>query len=72
MPTTQSRRRFLTTTALAGAAASILPPRRAWAAEPVLETTTVRLGRQPVICFGPQYVCEALLRTEGVYRCPLR
>jgi NitT/TauT family transport system substrate-binding protein len=60
---TQSRRRFLTTAALAGAA-GILPP-RASAAEPALETTTVRLGRLPIICFAPQYVCEALLRAEG-------
>jgi NitT/TauT family transport system substrate-binding protein len=60
----QTRRRFLTMTALAGAA-GILPPRLARAAEPALETTTVRLGRQPVICFAPQYVCEALLRAEG-------
>jgi NitT/TauT family transport system substrate-binding protein len=60
----QTRRRFLTTTALAGAA-GILSPRRVWAAEPALETTTVRLGRLPVICFAPQYVCEALLRAEG-------
>src|SRR5712691_1173970 len=64
MAMTQTRRRFLTMTALAGAA-GILPPRRAWAAEPALETTTVRLGRSPVICFAPQYVCEALLRAEG-------
>src|SRR6266446_10383011 len=61
---TQTRRRFLTMAALAGAA-GILPPRRARAAEPALETTTVRLGRLPVICFAPQYVCEALLRAEG-------
>src|SRR6202023_600316 len=40
-------------------------PRGAWAAEPALETTAVRLGKLPVICFAPQYVCEALLRTEG-------
>src|SRR2546421_12134490 len=60
----QTRRRFLTMTALAGAA-GILPPRLARAAEPALETTTVRLGRLPVICFAPQYVCEALLRAEG-------
>jgi NitT/TauT family transport system substrate-binding protein len=60
----QTRRRFLSMTALAGAA-GILPPQRAWAAEPALETTTVRLGRVPVICFAPQYVCEALLRAEG-------
>jgi NitT/TauT family transport system substrate-binding protein len=61
---TQTRRRFLTMTALAGAA-GIRPARRAWAAEPALETTSVRLGRLPVICFAPQYVCEALLRAEG-------
>ena len=67
MPTTQTRRHFLTMTALAGAA-GILPPGRAWAAEPALETTTVRLGRwisSASICFAPQYVCEALLRAEG-------
>ena len=64
MPLMQTRRRFLTVTALAGAA-GILPPRRAWASEPALETTTVRFGRLPVICFAPQYVCEALLRAEG-------
>jgi NitT/TauT family transport system substrate-binding protein len=64
MPATQTRRRFLTTLSLAGAA-GILPPRRASAAEPALETTTVRIGKLPVICFAPQYVCEALLRAEG-------
>jgi NitT/TauT family transport system substrate-binding protein len=64
MPATQTRRRFLTTAALAGAA-GILPPQRGWAAEPALETTTVRFGRSPVICFAPQYVCEALLRADG-------
>jgi hypothetical protein len=36
-----------------------------WAAEPALETTTVRLGKTPIICFAPQYVSEALLRAEG-------
>src|SRR5271169_3208448 len=60
----QTRRRFLTMTALAGAA-GLLPPRRAQAAEPALETTSVRLGRFPSICFAPQYVCEALLRADG-------
>jgi NitT/TauT family transport system substrate-binding protein len=35
------------------------------AAEGSLETTTVRLGKLPVICFAPQYICEALLRAEG-------
>jgi NitT/TauT family transport system substrate-binding protein len=60
----RTRRGFLTMTALAGAA-GLLSPRHAWAAEPALETTTVRLGRMPVICFAPQYVCEALLRADG-------
>jgi NitT/TauT family transport system substrate-binding protein len=51
-------------TALA-CAAGFVSPRRARAVEPALETTTVRLGRAPVICFAPQYVCEALLRADG-------
>jgi NitT/TauT family transport system substrate-binding protein len=60
----QTRRRFLTMTALAGAA-GIMTPRRGWADETTLETTTVRLGKFPAICFAPQYVCEALLRADG-------
>ncbi len=64
MTPTLTRRRLLTTLSLAGAA-GILPPRRGWAAEPALDTTTVRFGKLPVICFAPQYVCEALLRAEG-------
>jgi NitT/TauT family transport system substrate-binding protein len=62
----QTRRRFLGgMTALAGSA-GILPPRRARAAEPALETTTVRFGKVPLsLCFAPQYVCEGLLRAEG-------
>jgi NitT/TauT family transport system substrate-binding protein len=59
-----TRRSFLTMAGLAGAA-DLLSPRRAWADEPALETTTVRLGKTPIICFAPQYVCEALLRAEG-------
>src|SRR5215467_12547820 len=59
----QTRRRFLGGAALASAAA-LLPARRG-RTEPALETTTVRIGRQPVICFAPQYVCEALLRADG-------
>jgi NitT/TauT family transport system substrate-binding protein len=65
MPIMRTRRRFLTTMALAGAAGILPPRRRVWAAEPALETTIVRLGKLPVICFAPQYVCEALLRAEG-------
>jgi NitT/TauT family transport system substrate-binding protein len=64
MQMVQTRRRFISGAALAGAA-GILPPPRAWADEPALETTTVRFARYPVICFAPQYVCEALLRADG-------
>ena len=64
MPIMQTRRRFLTTMVLAGAAGIALP-RRGWADEPALETTTVRFSKYPVICFAPQYVCEALLRADG-------
>jgi NitT/TauT family transport system substrate-binding protein len=60
----QTRRRFLTNLTGAGAGAALLP-RRANAADPPPEITTVRLVRYPVICFAPQYVCEELLRAEG-------
>ena len=64
MPVTQTRRQFLTTLSLAGAAGLVRgPPLRA--ADGVLETTTVRLMKQPVICIAPQYVAEELLRAEG-------
>jgi NitT/TauT family transport system substrate-binding protein len=58
-----TRRRFLATTALAGAAV-ILPP-QVLAAEGPLETTTVRLPKSPAICIAPTYVAEELLRAEG-------
>jgi NitT/TauT family transport system substrate-binding protein len=64
MPRIQSRRRFLTTVSLAGVAGLVLP-RRARAAEGILETTTIRLARSPTICVAPQYVTEELLRAEG-------
>jgi NitT/TauT family transport system substrate-binding protein len=35
------------------------------AADPPLETTTLRLVRIPSICMAPQYVAEELLRDEG-------
>jgi NitT/TauT family transport system substrate-binding protein len=66
MAITQTRRRFLTTVALAGAAGFLCAPMpRMRAAEGERETTSVRLAKIPVICFAPQYVCEALLRAEG-------
>jgi NitT/TauT family transport system substrate-binding protein len=46
-------------------AAGLLRVPRSFAAEPPPETTTVRLEKLPIICFAPQYVCEALLRAEG-------
>ena len=59
----QTRRRFLSGAALAGAAA-VLPARRG-RAESVLETTSVRLAKIPGICIAPQYIAEELLRAEG-------
>ncbi len=64
MPVTQTRRRFLTTLSLAGAAGLLhAPPSRA--AEGALETTTVRIAKIGAICLAPQYVSEELLRAEG-------
>jgi len=64
MTTGHTRRRFLTTLSLAGAAGFIRAP-RALAAEGVLETTSVRLSKIPAICYAPLYVAEELLRAEG-------
>jgi NitT/TauT family transport system substrate-binding protein len=59
----QSRRRFLTTLSLTGAAGLVRAP-RVLAAEETLETTTVRL-QMPRLCVAPVYIAEALLRAEG-------
>ena len=59
----QTRRRFLATTALAGAAALLRTP--ALAAEGPPETTSVRLTKVPGIYLAPQYVASELLRAEG-------
>ena len=64
MSLTQTRRRFLATTGLAGAAALIRPP-QVLAAEGSPETTSVRITKNPGICYAPQYVAEELLRDEG-------
>src|SRR5215469_11418124 len=64
MPLPQTRRCFLTTLSLAGAASLVhIPP--ALPAEKPLETTTVRIVKSPAICIAPQYVAEELLRAEG-------
>jgi NitT/TauT family transport system substrate-binding protein len=64
MRLTQTRRRFLGTTACAGAAV-IIRPSALMAAEGTLETTSVRIPKSPGICVAPQYVVEELLRGEG-------
>jgi NitT/TauT family transport system substrate-binding protein len=64
MPMVQTRRRFLTNLSLAGAAGLVRAP-NLLAAEGPLETTSVRLTKNPGICLAPQYVAEELLRAEG-------
>jgi len=64
MPRVQTRRHFLATTALASAARLIASP-RVLAAEPALETTTVRLGYIPAACDAPIHAAGDLLRAEG-------
>jgi NitT/TauT family transport system substrate-binding protein len=60
----QTRRSLLTSLAL-GAAAGILPPRIADAAEPPLETTSVRILKDLTLCYSSAYLSEELLRAEG-------
>ena len=64
MPIAQTRRQFLTTLSLAGAAGLLRAP-PSHAAEGALETTTVRIAKIGAICLAPQYVSEELLRAEG-------
>jgi NitT/TauT family transport system substrate-binding protein len=64
MPMTQTRRQFLTTLSLAGAAGLVRLP-RALGAEGPLETTAIRVVKNQGICYAPQYVAEELLRGEG-------
>ena len=64
MQMAQTRRGFLTTLSLAGAASLVRAP-RTLAAEGVLETTTVRLANRHSLCNAPQHVAEELLRAEG-------
>jgi NitT/TauT family transport system substrate-binding protein len=64
MPIVQTRRRFLTTAALAGAA-GLVHARAALAGEGAPEITSVRIQKSPSICNAPRYVAEELLRAEG-------
>jgi len=67
MRTMQSRRRFLATASLAGAAGLVGAP-RSLHAEPPPETTTVRLPRWVggSYCWAAEYVAGELLRAEGL------
>jgi NitT/TauT family transport system substrate-binding protein len=60
-----TRREFLATATLAGPGALLGLCSESRAAEPALETTTLRLVRTTSICQAPQYVAEELLRGEG-------
>jgi NitT/TauT family transport system substrate-binding protein len=64
MPMMQTRRRFLTTVSMTGAAGFLCSP-PLLAAEETLETTTVRLVYDHSICIAPILVAEELLRAEG-------
>ena len=64
MSTLQTRREFITSLALGGAAGLVRVP-HALAAEGALEMTSVRLMRIPAICHAPQFVAGELLRAEG-------
>ena len=66
MSNTQTRRGFLTTLSLAGAA-GLLSPRCGWADEPALETTTVRFGKAPVIWFRPAIYLRGFAARRGVH-----
>jgi NitT/TauT family transport system substrate-binding protein len=71
MPIVQSRRRFLSNLAFAGAAGlggvgvgDLGGARKSLAAEPPPEITTIRFEKDPVTCIAPQ-AAEELLRAEG-------
>lgn len=60
-----SRRDFLKASALAGTGALLGWPSESRAGDPPIETTKIRLLRNPAICFAPLYMAEELLRGEG-------
>ena len=59
-----TRRRITSALSCAGIAPFLMMP-RALAADPPPETTSIRIGTFPFICFAPQLVCEEMLRVEG-------
>jgi NitT/TauT family transport system substrate-binding protein len=64
MTSTLTRRRFLKTIPLAGAA-GFVSPMVAMAADGALETTSVRLPKTTGVCVAPEFIVDDLLRAEG-------
>jgi NitT/TauT family transport system substrate-binding protein len=60
-----TRREFLSTAALAGAASILGLQSNSHTAEPPLETTRIRLVHGPSMCQAPQYIADEFLRNEG-------
>src|SRR5215469_8890522 len=60
----KTRRRFLTTLSMVGAA-GLIRAQPLLAAEGPPETTSVRFTKLPITCLAPQYAAEELLRAEG-------
>ena len=61
------RRQFVRDMAVAGAVSALGMSRNVFAAEPPPETTRIRLGLSPAICFAPMFVAgEGLLQAEGL------
>jgi NitT/TauT family transport system substrate-binding protein len=60
-----SRREFLAKATLAGTAAILGLEPSSFAAEPLPETTRIRLSHTPGVCIAPQFVAKELLTGEG-------
>jgi len=60
-----TRRRFVRTAAIAATGSLWGWRTESLAAEPALETTTIRIVQTAGTCFAPQYLAEELLRVEG-------
>jgi len=66
----QTRRRFLTTLSLAGAAGLLRAP-PSLAAEGALETTRIRIAKIGAICLAPQYAGEGFTEIHYVEVSPI-
>jgi len=59
------RREFIRGLGVGAAASMLAAPGATHAGEPPLETTKLRLARDPSICPAPMYVAEELLKADG-------